>query len=219
MLADNWEEHHFFKACCAKRTTSRDGRQGLIRVPHVSSIVLRRSEKHAALQREAMHSLLHILGGLVIYPMMCHLQSCHRGNHHASPRIRCVVLDANFYSFQLSTLGLTSKVSQSLSRLCLQVARGPVCWGKHYSTMPHLKGPEKPPEGAQAAQKTVLYRGFGMIPFRVLVRLKVFQLMGVASLAIPINTFLVQAGIQYLFCKIAIRAEHCIKSQPDNISC
>ena len=31
-----------------------------------------------------------------------------------------------------------------------------------------------------------------MIPFRVLVRLKVFQLAGVAALAIPINTFLVE---------------------------
>ena len=31
-----------------------------------------------------------------------------------------------------------------------------------------------------------------MIPFRVLVRLKIFQLAGVAALAIPINTFLVE---------------------------
>ena len=33
-----------------------------------------------------------------------------------------------------------------------------------------------------------------MIPFRVLVRLKIFQLAGVAALAIPINTFLVEVG-------------------------
>ena len=38
----------------------------------------------------------------------------------------------------------------------------------------------------------VLYRGRGMVPFRVLVRLKIFQLAGVAALAIPINTFLVE---------------------------
>lgn len=44
-----------------------------------------------------------------------------------------------------------------------------------------------------APGKTVLYRGVGMVPFRVLVRLKIFQLAGVAGLAIPINTFLVQA--------------------------
>ena len=31
-----------------------------------------------------------------------------------------------------------------------------------------------------------------MVPFRVLVRLKIFQLGGVAALAIPINTFLVE---------------------------
>jgi hypothetical protein len=41
-------------------------------------------------------------------------------------------------------------------------------------------------------KKLVLYRGIGMVPFRVLVRLKVFQLAGVAALAIPINTFLVE---------------------------
>ena len=38
----------------------------------------------------------------------------------------------------------------------------------------------------------MLYRGVGMVPFRVLVRLKVFQLAGVAALAIPINTFLAE---------------------------
>lgn len=38
----------------------------------------------------------------------------------------------------------------------------------------------------------VLYRGRGIVPFRVLVRLKIFQLAGVAALAIPINTFLVE---------------------------
>jgi hypothetical protein len=56
------------------------------------------------------------------------------------------------------------------------------------STVSQLPGKD------QAPTKVVLYKGFGMIPFRVLVRLKVFQLMGVASLAIPINTFLVQAS-------------------------
>ncbi len=64
-----------------------------------------------------------------------------------------------------------------------------------FSTVPdaaHVAS--EPPKGAQAQQKVVLYRGFGIIPFRVLVRLKIFQLMGFASLAIPINTFLVQAS-------------------------
>ena len=42
--------------------------------------------------------------------------------------------------------------------------------------------------------KVVLYRGLGMVPFRVLVRLKIFQLAGVAALAIPINTFLAEVS-------------------------
>ena len=36
----------------------------------------------------------------------------------------------------------------------------------------------------------MLYRGLGMVPFRLLVRFKVFQLAAVAALAIPISTFL-----------------------------
>ena len=44
----------------------------------------------------------------------------------------------------------------------------------------------------QVLEKEVLYRGRWMIPFRVLVRLKIFQLAGVASLAIPLNSFLLE---------------------------
>ena len=40
--------------------------------------------------------------------------------------------------------------------------------------------------------KHVLYRGLGMVPFRLLVRFKVFQLAGVAAVVIPISTFLSQ---------------------------
>ena len=40
----------------------------------------------------------------------------------------------------------------------------------------------------------MLYRGWGMVPFRVLVRLKIFQLASIAALAIPINTFLVEVS-------------------------
>lgn len=40
--------------------------------------------------------------------------------------------------------------------------------------------------------RVVLYRGAYMQPFRLLVRFKIFQLVGIASLAIPINTFLVE---------------------------
>ena len=49
-----------------------------------------------------------------------------------------------------------------------------------------------PPDSNEGIERIVLYRGRGMIPFRVLVRLKIFQLAGVAALAIPINTFLVE---------------------------
>jgi len=47
--------------------------------------------------------------------------------------------------------------------------------------------------GGTGAPAAVLYKGVGMVPFRVLVRLKVFQLAGVAGLAIPINSFLGEA--------------------------
>ena len=53
------------------------------------------------------------------------------------------------------------------------------------------------PQSSEEAQRTVLYRGRGMVPFRVLVRLKIFQLGGVAALAIPINTFLVEVDYQH----------------------
>ena len=51
---------------------------------------------------------------------------------------------------------------------------------------------ERQPRDSKDACRVVLYRGRGMVPFRVLVRLKIFQLAGVAALAIPINTFLVE---------------------------
>lgn len=41
----------------------------------------------------------------------------------------------------------------------------------------------------------MLYRGRGMRLFRVLVRLKVFQLAGIAALAIPVNTFLATGSV------------------------
>ena len=47
---------------------------------------------------------------------------------------------------------------------------------------------------ATAETRMVLYKGAFMRPFRLLVRFKIFQLVGIASLAIPINTFLVQVG-------------------------
>ena len=51
---------------------------------------------------------------------------------------------------------------------------------------------------AAAPAKHVLYQGRFMVPFRLLVRFKVFQLVGVAALAVPINTFLVQASLLLL---------------------
>ena len=53
---------------------------------------------------------------------------------------------------------------------------------------------------AAAPAKHVLYRGRFMVPFRLLVRFKVFQLVGVAALAVPINTFLMQASWLLLSC-------------------
>lgn len=43
--------------------------------------------------------------------------------------------------------------------------------------------------------KVVLYRGRYMQTFRLLVRFKIFQLVGIAALAIPINTFLMEGSV------------------------
>lgn len=54
-------------------------------------------------------------------------------------------------------------------------------------------------QAAQTPQvRDVLYRGAFMQPFRLLVRFKIFQLVGIASLAIPINTFLVEVMLSNL---------------------
>lgn len=50
--------------------------------------------------------------------------------------------------------------------------------------------------GANSPQ--VLYKGRWMLPFRVLVRLKIFQLGGVAACAVPLGTFLTEARILLL---------------------
>lgn len=56
--------------------------------------------------------------------------------------------------------------------------------------------PAQPAQKPSATTQTriVLYKGAFMRPFRLLVRFKIFQLVGIASLAIPINTFLVEVG-------------------------
>ncbi|DBA91034.1 TPA: hypothetical protein ACH3X2_004232 [Trebouxia sp. C0005] len=43
--------------------------------------------------------------------------------------------------------------------------------------------------------KIVLYKGRYMQAFRLLVRFKIFQLVGIAALAIPINTFLMEGSV------------------------
>lgn len=47
-------------------------------------------------------------------------------------------------------------------------------------------------DGIQRKDRRVLYKGRWMVPIQVLVRLKVFQLAGVAALAVPMVTFLTQ---------------------------
>jgi hypothetical protein len=54
------------------------------------------------------------------------------------------------------------------------------------------------PGAAGPPAKHVLYRGLGMVPFRLLVRFKVFQLAGVAAVVIPISTFLSQVRLPHL---------------------
>ena len=51
--------------------------------------------------------------------------------------------------------------------------------------------------GSQAmdAGKIVLYKGRYMQTFRMLVRFKIFQLVGIAALAVPINTFLAEVSL------------------------
>ena len=57
---------------------------------------------------------------------------------------------------------------------------------------------QKPSATTQA--RIVLYKGAFMRPFRLLVRFKIFQLVGIASLAIPINTFLVEVDFSSSIC-------------------
>ena len=54
--------------------------------------------------------------------------------------------------------------------------------------------------GAQVTEgsRVVLYKGRYMQAFRMLVRFKIFQLVGIAALAVPINTFL--AGVSLFIC-------------------
>lgn len=49
--------------------------------------------------------------------------------------------------------------------------------------------------GFPVGTKVVLYKGRYMQLFRMLVRFKIFQLVGIAALAVPINTFLVEGSI------------------------
>ena len=53
-----------------------------------------------------------------------------------------------------------------------------------------LKDTNDIPDGT----KLVVYKGRYMQTFRLLVRFKIFQLVGIAALAIPINTFLVEVS-------------------------
>lgn len=55
-----------------------------------------------------------------------------------------------------------------------------------------MQSAQAAPAASQA--RIVLYKGAFMRPFRLLVRFKIFQLVGIASLAIPINTFLVEVS-------------------------
>lgn len=61
---------------------------------------------------------------------------------------------------------------------------------RHFSTQRPAPLPPSAPSGQSAWDRHVLYRGRGIRIFRVLVRLKIFQLTGIAALAVPITTFL-----------------------------
>ena len=50
------------------------------------------------------------------------------------------------------------------------------------------------PSNGSYPRKQVLYRGPYMLPFRLLVRAKVFQLVGIAAAAIPITTIFTEAS-------------------------
>lgn len=51
-------------------------------------------------------------------------------------------------------------------------------------------------DGKHPLEKKVLYKGRWIVPIQVLVRLKVFQLAGVAALAMPMATFLTQVTLR-----------------------
>ena len=64
-----------------------------------------------------------------------------------------------------------------------------------------LKQVNNVPDGT----KLVLYKGRYMQTFRLLVRFKIFQLVGIAALAIPINTFLVEVSSRTLLFFVCVR--------------
>ncbi len=53
------------------------------------------------------------------------------------------------------------------------------------------------PNESPDCTKLVLFKGGYMKTFRMLVRFKIFQLVGIAALAIPINTFLVEVRLLF----------------------
>ena len=90
----------------------------------------------------------------------------------------------------------------ALSRVpCLAVVRL-----VHGEAAPQVSEDDRLGKSAAPA-KHVLYRGRWMVPFRVLVRLKMFQLIGIGALAVPINTFLVQVSAHTVRIAQGVRAD------------
>ena len=67
--------------------------------------------------------------------------------------------------------------------------------------------------------KHVLYRGAGMVPFRLLVRFKVFQLAAVAALAIPISTFLSEVRHQFAPIMSSTHTSAILQARAGRLSC
>ena len=76
----------------------------------------------------------------------------------------------------------------------------------HGEAAPQVSEDDRHDKSAASA-KHVLYRGRWMVPFRVLVRLKIFQLVGIGALAVPINTFLVQVSLHTVRIAQCVRAD------------
>lgn len=93
----------------------------------------------------------------------------------------------------------------SLTSLCdAHFSSSSNCPTFYTNSRPFTSSPPPPSSAISPAfEKQVLYRGKGIKLFRLLVRMKIFQLTGIAALAIPVSAFINTGEISHLQALIA----------------